>query len=618
MLLPRRVPVPVLRPALAQCKPTNVILDASARVVLASDHGGVGDALAKRLGKLGVTVLNLDASADAAALAEQLDGWLADGPVTGVYWLAALDDEGPVDAMDHAAWREALRVRVKNLYATMRKLNSGAPFLVTGTRLGGRHGYDVAGATSPLGGAVTGFAKAYKREQPGALVKAVDFAASRRTARLADVLVDETLLDPGCVEIGMDDVGAKSSAGNGGRPAFRWGVGLAEQPAADGNPGMDLNPGSVYVITGAAGSIVSAISADLARAGGGGIFHLLDLTPQPDRDDADLRQFFTDKEGLKTSLIARMKAGGAKLTPVMVEKELARIERLAMAEAAIAAVTEAGGTAHYHCVDLTDAEAVEAVMADVAKEHGHVDVVLLAAGIEISRLLEQKQPREYDLVFDVKSDGWFNVLHGLTGTPVGATVAFSSVAGRFGNVGQTDYSAANDLLCKLTSNLRRTRPDVRGIVIDWTAWGGIGMATRGSIPTVMAAAGIDMLPADAGIATIRRELTAGGTRGEIVVAGRLGMMGAEFDETGGLDPIAVDISSAGPMIGAVMGMGVLTGLSAEVVSTRRSSRSSMTTASTALPCFRAPWAWKGSRSWPRCCCPVGASAGSRMCSSSNR
>ena len=203
-------------------------------------------------------------------------------------------------------------------------------------------------------------------------------------------------------------------------------------------------------------------------------------------------------------------------------------------------------------------------MAGVAKEHGHVDVVLLAAGIEISRLLEQKEQREYDLVFDVKSDGWFNVLHGLTGTPVGATVAFSSVAGRFGNVGQTDYSAANDLLCKLTSNLRRTRADVRGIVIDWTAWGGIGMATRGSIPTVMAAAGIDMLPADAGIATIRRELTAGGTRGEIVVAGRLGMMGAEFDETGGLDTAAVDVSSAGPMIDRITGMGIHTGLSAEV------------------------------------------------------
>ena len=42
--------------------------------------------------------------------------------------------------------------------------------------------------------------------------------------------------------------------------------------------------------------------------------------------------------------------------------------------------------------------------------------------------------------------------------PIGATVAFSSVAGRFGNSGQTDYSAANDLLCKITSSMRAGGP----------------------------------------------------------------------------------------------------------------------------------------------------------------
>ena len=69
--------------------------------------------------------------------------------------------------------------------------------------------------------------------------------------------------------------------------------------------------------------------------------------------------------------------------------------------------------------------------------------------------------------------------------PVGATVVFSSVAGRFGNQGQTDYAAANDLLCKLTSAMRRERPQTRALALDWTAWGGIGMATRGSIPKIM-------------------------------------------------------------------------------------------------------------------------------------
>ena len=95
--------------------------------------------------------------------------------------------------------------------------------------------------------------------------------------------------------------------------------------------------------------------------------------------------------------------------------------------------------------------------------------------------------------------------------PLGAAVVFSSIAGRFGNGGQTDYSAANDLLCKSISSFRTTRPGTRGIAIDWTAWSGIGMAARGSIPIVMKEAGIDMLAPEAGIPVVRRELTAGAT-----------------------------------------------------------------------------------------------------------
>jgi hypothetical protein len=51
----------------------------------------------------------------------------------------------------------------------------------------------------------------------------------------------------------------------------------------------------------------------------------------------------------------------------------------------------------------------------------------------------------------------------------------------------------------------------------------------------MAAAGISMLPPESGIPTVRRVLVAGGGSGERVVAGTLGIMGAEYDATGGLD-----------------------------------------------------------------------------------
>jgi acyl transferase domain-containing protein/acyl carrier protein len=549
--LPRRIPVPTLRPTIERCLPTGVALD-GARVVVMLDEGGVGDALVKRLAKAGATPLTLEVGIGTDELLTRLGAWLAEGPIAGVYWLPALDDDGDLADYDLDRWRESLRRRVKALYTTMRELFDTSPFLVSATRLGGYHGYDDAGATNPLGGAVVGFTKSYKKERPDALVKAVDLPASRKTTALADLLIDETLSDPGCVEIGLVDgrrfgVGftvrpfpARADEGDGGEGG--------EGEDADGATGMVLNAESIVLVTGAAGSIVSAITADLAAASGG-TFHLLDLTPTPDPTDPDLVAFRADRDGLKATIAERIKAAGDRPTPVAIERELARYERLDAALTAIQAVEAGGGTAHYHSVDLTDAAAVAAVMADVRERSGRLDVLLHAAGLEISRDLPDKEPREYDLVFDVKSDGWFNVFHGARELPIAATVVFSSVAGRFGNRGQTDYAAANDLLCKITSNLRRTMPDTRGLALDWTAWGGIGMATRGSIPKIMEMAGVEMLPAEAGVAWIRRELTSSDDSGEVIVAGTLGMMAAEPDDTGGIDAAELTRGEHGPMVG---------------------------------------------------------------------
>ena len=552
----RRVPVPQLRPSLALCKPTGVSLGAGSRVVIMPDQGGIARALVAKLEKMGVETLLIEGAPGVDELGAQLERWAAAGPVQGVYWLPALDCPKPVAEMNAAEWREATRVRAKLLFAAMKTLYAGigAPgtFLVTATRLGGMHGYDEAGAFDPLGGAVTGFAKAFKREKGEATVKAVDFEPSRKTSALADLLIEETLGDPGAVEIGYRD----------GR---RYAIGLSERPAADGG-GLTLDKDTVFVVTGAAGSIVSAITADLAGASGG-TFYLLDMTPEPDPADGDLARLRSDREGLKRDIFERLKAGGERVTPVMVDRELAALERRAAALDAIRAVQGSGGTAHYRSLDLMDAEAVGRVMEEIRQSHGRVDVLLHAAGLEISRAIPDKAQEEFDRVFDVKSAGWFHLLSGAGDMPLRAAVVFSSVAGRFGNAGQTDYSSANDLLCKCVSHFRSSRPDSFGIAIDWTAWSGIGMASRGSIPTIMKQAGIDMLAPEAGIPVVRRELT-GGTRGEVVIGQRLGIMVAEFDPEGGLDvdaegALAPLLAGRGIMIGEVKGMGLYSGLTVE-------------------------------------------------------
>jgi NAD(P)-dependent dehydrogenase (short-subunit alcohol dehydrogenase family) len=550
--VPRRVPVPRLRPPLDRFTATGIALGEGDRVIVVPDEGGVGAALADLLEKRGVEVLLADPARDTGEMAAALAEW-ARGGLTGVYWLPAMDAVASEALGDLEPRREAIRRRVKSLHRVMRALydDLGGPgtFFISGVRLGGFHGYDEAGATDVLGGAVSGYTKAFARERPEGLVKTLDFPPSRRTTGLARVLIDETLRDPGAVEIGYGD-------------DARWSVGLEERPV---EPGAPLGEDTVYVVTGAAGSIVSAILTDLAEAGGG-TYWLLDLAPEPDPDTPDLQRLATDLDGLQRDLFQRLKEQGERVTPVQVEREVSRLEREASAVAAIRAIEAGGGKVRYRSLDLRDTDAVGSVLQEVVDADGRVDVLIHAAGLEISRSIPSKSPEEFDLVFDVKVEGWYNLMAGLGDAPLGAVVTFSSIAGRFGNAGQVDYSSANDLLCKAVSALRRTRPDARGVSLDWTAWRDIGMAARGSIPDIMQAAGIDMLPPDAGIPIVRRELTAG-TRGEVVVAGALGRMLEEDPTRIALDEafVASSTPSAGPMVGAVRGFGLHDGLVVDTV-----------------------------------------------------
>ncbi len=207
-------------------------------------------------------------------------------------------------------------------------------------------------------------------------------------------------------------------------------------------------------------------------------------TPEPDAEDPDLRRYVEDRSGLKGELAARMKERGERPTPVAIEKELARFERLAAALAAIEAVREAGGTVHYHAVDLTDADGGRAVLDEVRGVDGPASTcVVHAAGVEVSRALPDKEPREFDLVHDVKADGWFNVLYGRR-RPAHRRHGGVLLGGRPVRQRRPDRLRAPPTTCCARSPAASAAPGPTPArsPLDWTAWGGIGMATRGSIP----------------------------------------------------------------------------------------------------------------------------------------
>ena len=108
------------------------------------DEGGVGMALARKLNSLGAEVLLVEGVPDDDRLRQLLDSWLAEGGVDGVYWLPALDPVEPIAQLSGAEWTQAINQRVKLMHTAMQALfetyGEAGKFLVSATRMGGRHG----------------------------------------------------------------------------------------------------------------------------------------------------------------------------------------------------------------------------------------------------------------------------------------------------------------------------------------------------------------------------------------------------------------------------------------------------------------------------------------------
>ncbi len=464
MAIKRRVPVPVLRPRLDLCIPTSVTLEAGLRVLVVNDQGETGKALARRLRDRKVQVLSMD-SASPAESSEKLAKYLAEGPINGVYFLPALDVEPALAETTSEQWQIEMGRRVYALFNLMKSL-PGQPFLVSATRMGGLHGYTPQGATAPMGGAVSGFTKAIALERPDSFAKVVDFAIDAPAATIAGRLIEETLADPGVVEVGWEE-------------DRRFSIALIEKDLPSQKMGFP-DKSSVYLVTGGSGGIIAPVVTDLAQ-NCGGIFYLVGVEHLPDRNDPDLPKLKSDRNGLKKDLIARLSTPDNKATPAQVDQHLTMLDRCAATLETLDKVTSFGGSAHYIFCDVTKPELVKSLVDQILEKEGHVDILLHAAGLERSRKLENKPVEEFKLILSVKADGFFNLYKAFQekNSLPPSLLAFTSIAGRFGNSGQTDYSAANDFLCKVFSALAAQHPGTRAQVLDWGAWADVGMASRG-------------------------------------------------------------------------------------------------------------------------------------------
>lgn len=143
------------------------------------------------------------------------------------------------------------------------------------------------------------------------------------------------------------------------------------------------------------------------------------------------------------------------------------------AEAVVAAIRAAGGSAEAVAFDVTDRAATAAALETLLAA-GPIQILVNNAGIHADAVFPGMSGEQWDSVIAVSLNGFYNVTQPLTmpmiRTRWGRIVNISSVAGLTGNRGQVNYSAAKGALHAASKSLALELAS-RGITVNAVAPG---------------------------------------------------------------------------------------------------------------------------------------------------
>ncbi len=180
-----------------------------------------------------------------------------------------------------------------------------------------------------------------------------------------------------------------------------------------------------------------------------------------------------------------------------------------------------GAQVVHHVLDVTDAAAVAACVADIRQRHGRLDVVLHAAGLTHDGVLRDKTPETLAAVLAPKVAGTLALDGAIGNEPLALFVVFASLAGALGSPGQADYATANAFLDGFAAWREARRADGlrhgRTIAIDWPLWQDGGIRMPAQLEQAMTAStGLVALPTETAMAAL--DLILAGDESQVLVA----------------------------------------------------------------------------------------------------
>ena len=184
-----------------------------------------------------------------------------------------------------------------------------------------------------------------------------------------------------------------------------------------------------------------------------------------DGESADTLGLTAEAE-IKAALHARLRHEGEPGSPAEIETAYQALRRTREVRENLEILRQTGATVEYAEADVRDPQALARVLDGWRARHGEAVGLIHGAGLIKDKLIRHKSVESFDRVLGTKLDGALNLIRLVRGDALKFTALFSSIAGRFGNVGQSDYAAANEILNKLAHWLDRRWPG-RVVSLIW-------------------------------------------------------------------------------------------------------------------------------------------------------
>ncbi|MCA9937178.1 MAG: SDR family NAD(P)-dependent oxidoreductase [Anaerolineales bacterium] len=390
------------------------------------------------------------------------------GPIGSLLHLAPLGLRRDFASINLTDWRQLLNLETGSFFYLVQAVYddleaaaaAGGASLLAATDLGGSFGNN--GNTnpdmlSPNRGGIVGLLKTVAHELSGVRAKAVDLDRRQDTAVAAQILLQEMMSLDGLVEIGYD-----------GESRKRLTLVPALLPdSSSGKSGGTITHDSIILITGGARGITADVARELAQRYQPTLI-LVGRSPMPPAQESPVTAGLEDKE-IKAALIKDRQQRGEPLNLGEIEREFRNVLRDRDMRDNINGMIKTGARIHYFSADVRNEASFGPLLDELYEKFGRIDGVIHGAGIIEDKLIKDKSPESFARVLGTKADSGFILSRKLRPESLKFLVFFSSVSGRFGNRGQGDYAAANEVLNKLAVYLDHKWP-THVVSMNWGPW----------------------------------------------------------------------------------------------------------------------------------------------------